>query len=311
VQRQYLGCVGKIDNGIVTVHLGVAKGTFQALLDAELYLPKSWNADRTRCHEAGIPQSVRYRPKWQIAYEQLVRLDGHGVHFDWLVFDEGYGSKVPLLRALDAVSQRFVGEVPVNFSVKMVPHAEAQRADCVLGAEDAKQGQRFRLSRKTVGDTWWRATSRLIESGGCRWRLVVAINESTGEVKYFVTNAVDEPLGRVLRVAFRRATIEHSFRVAKSEAGLTHYEGRQYVGLVRHLILSLVVLGFVSLHTDRLRGEKPACDDGASVPGVKRAVPVGVPPKASDAGDAPCWGCHPLPPKTQPAGHGIAQETAA
>ena len=25
VQRQYLGCVGKIDNGIVTVHLGVAK----------------------------------------------------------------------------------------------------------------------------------------------------------------------------------------------------------------------------------------------------------------------------------------------
>jgi hypothetical protein len=28
VQRQYLGCVGKIDNGIVTVHVGVAKGRF-------------------------------------------------------------------------------------------------------------------------------------------------------------------------------------------------------------------------------------------------------------------------------------------
>ena len=36
VQRQYLGCVGKIDNGIVTVHVGVARGRFQALLDAEL-----------------------------------------------------------------------------------------------------------------------------------------------------------------------------------------------------------------------------------------------------------------------------------
>ena len=42
VQRQYLGCVGKIDNGIVTVHVGVAKGTVQALLDADLYLPASW-----------------------------------------------------------------------------------------------------------------------------------------------------------------------------------------------------------------------------------------------------------------------------
>ena len=48
VQRQYLGCVGKIDNGIVTVHVGVAKGTFQALLDADLYLPKSWAEDRDR-----------------------------------------------------------------------------------------------------------------------------------------------------------------------------------------------------------------------------------------------------------------------
>src|SRR6516162_3795503 len=31
VRRQYLGCVGKLDNGIVTVHVGVARGRFQAL----------------------------------------------------------------------------------------------------------------------------------------------------------------------------------------------------------------------------------------------------------------------------------------
>lgn len=90
---------------------------------------------------------------------------------------------------------------------------------------------------------------------GREYALVVAINESTAEVKYFVTNATPEPLSRVLAVAFRRATIEHTFRVAKSEAGLTHYEGRQWVGLVRHLVLTLVVLGFVSVHTDRLRGK--------------------------------------------------------
>src|SRR2546423_620683 len=45
VQRQYLGCVGKVDNGVVTVHLGVARGRFQALLDADLYLPESWDQD--------------------------------------------------------------------------------------------------------------------------------------------------------------------------------------------------------------------------------------------------------------------------
>ena len=75
VQRQYLGCVGKVDNGIVTVHVGVAKGRFQALLDADLYLPESWDEDRERCRAAGIPDDVRYRPKWRIALDQLVRLE--------------------------------------------------------------------------------------------------------------------------------------------------------------------------------------------------------------------------------------------
>ena len=40
VQRQYLGCIGKVDNGIVSVHLAVARGSFKALLDSELFLPE-------------------------------------------------------------------------------------------------------------------------------------------------------------------------------------------------------------------------------------------------------------------------------
>src|SRR5438034_628003 len=83
-------CFGQIDNGIVTVHLGVARGRFQALLDAELYLPQSWEADRDRCRAAGIPDHVRHRPKWRLAVDQFVRLSERGVSFDWLVFDEGY-----------------------------------------------------------------------------------------------------------------------------------------------------------------------------------------------------------------------------
>ncbi len=61
----------------------------------------------------------------------------------------------------------------------------------------------------------------------------------------------------MLGVAFRRATVEQAFRLVKGEAGLTHYEGRQYAGLVRHLTLALVVMAFVSIHTDRLRGGNP------------------------------------------------------
>jgi len=311
VQRQYLGCVGKIGNGIVTVHVGVAKGRFQALPDAELYLPASWGTDRERCRDAGIPDAVVYRPKWRIALDQVVRLHGRGIRFDWLVFDEGYGSKVPFLDVLSLVNQRFVAEVPVNFAVRTGRPTGSGRADAVLTAADATRGRRFRLTRRTVTDAVWRATSRLVVVGEGSYLLVAAINEATAEVKYFLTNATAAPLDRVLAVAFRRATIEHSFRVAKSEAGLTHYEGRQWVGLVRHLVLALVVLGFVSIHTDRLRGEKPAGDDGTGVPGVEPVVCNPVPSSPRHAA-APAHGRgDPLPPAAERTGHPVPQETAA
>jgi SRSO17 transposase len=311
VQRQYLGCVGKVDNGIVTVHVGAAHGRFQALLDAELYLPASWDCARDRCRDAGIPDDIRYRPKWRIALDQLARLAGNGVRFDWLVFDEGYGAAVPFLTTLDLIGQKFVAEVPVSFAVRRRTGGVSRRADAVLSAAAATRGQRFRLKRATTYDQVWRAASASVEAGGRSYTLVVAINEATAEVKYFVTNATNESLRRVLTVAFRRATIEHAFRVAKSEAGLTHFEGRQYVGLVRHLILSLVVLGFVSVHTDRLRGEKPAGDDGAGVPSAQCKVRGVVSPPTRSAPDAAHRRGNPLPPKTQRTGHEIAQEATA
>jgi SRSO17 transposase len=311
VQRQYLGCLGKVDNGIVTVHVGVARGRFQALLDAELYLPKSWDQDRPRCRQAGIPDSVRYRAKWRIAFDQLLRLHQNGLRFDWLVFDEDYGAKVPLLRLLSLVGQKFVAEVPVSFAVRDEDAGPSRRADQALTAEDAKRGRCYRISQQTRGDARWRACGLPVRVRGRGCTLVAAINEATAELKYFLTNATGAPLGRVLQVAFRRATVEHSFRVAKQEAGLAHYEGRQYVGLVRHRILALVVLGFVSVHTDRLRGEKPAGDDGAGLPGFERPLRgAGSPPPRVNRDQSRRHG-DPLPPAPQRAGRTVPQEAAA
>jgi SRSO17 transposase len=308
VQRQYLGCKGKVDNGIVTVHIGVAKGRFQALLDAELYLPKSWDQDRARCDQAGIPEEVGYRPKWRIAFDQLLRLDANGVKFDWLTFDEGYGGKVPLL---SLCGQRFVAEVPVSSSVHVEGIEGPVRADEILTREDARRGRRHRICQETRQDSWWRADGLGVRVRGHDYLLVVAINEATAEVKYFLTNATEEPVGRLLQVAFRRATVGHNFRLAKAEAGLTHYEGRLYVGLCRHLTLALIVLGFVSIHTDRLRGEKPAGDQGAGVPGAEREVREDAAEAARDGRGGTRRVRDPLPPGTQRAGGTLPQEAAA
>jgi SRSO17 transposase len=278
VQRQYLGCVGKVEHGIVTVHIAVTRGTFQTLADADVYLPKGWDDDRGRCREAGIPDDVRYRPKWRIALDELARLERNGVRPDWLVFDEGYGAAVPMLRILDLAGRKFVAEVPVNFVVRDAADGPSRRADVRLTAADATAGRRYRLARQTVRGTVWRAATATVWAAGRDHTLIAAINESTAEVKYFLTNATAEPVTRVLAVAFRRAAVEHAFRLAKQEAGLMHFEGRDYTGLIRHLILALVVLGFVAVHTERLRGEKPTRHGRAGVPCVEPAVRGRVPP---------------------------------
>jgi SRSO17 transposase len=311
VQRQYLGSEGKIENGIVTVHVGVAKGTFQALLDCDLYLPKSWADDRPRCRDAGIPDTLHYRAKWKLALDQLIRLHDRGLRFDWLVFDEGYGSKVPFLWVLGRLGQKFVGEVPVNFTVRSTASGDPGRADAYQPASPSESWARFRLARKTVADQVWRAKGTRVWVARGWHLLITAINERTGEVKYFVSNAVDEPLERVMRVAFRRATIEHAFRLAKQEAGLMHYEGRNYTGLIRHLILALVVLGFVAEHTERLRGEKSRGDGRTSVPGLESSLCDGVPPPPRHSGTFAHEPDHSVSPKAKHASEDLAQETAA
>ncbi|MBV9379431.1 MAG: IS701 family transposase [Streptosporangiaceae bacterium] len=281
VQRQYCGELGKTENCIVTVHLGVARDRSKTLIDADLFLPQAWDADRDRCRAAGIPDDVHYRPKWQIALEELDRARANGVAFDWLTFDEGYGDKPGFLQGLGNRHLAYVGEVPKSFRCR-APGARGRRAsradDLVRHSPlfTRQPWRSFRLERQTLGAQEWEAKAarvRLAFGGKRTYWLIGARNVRTGEEKSFMSNApARAALGRLLRVAFRRWNIEHAIRLSKSEIGLRHFEGRNYVALMRHLTLCLVTMTFVAGQAERLRGEKSGGDDGAGVRGTQRGV---------------------------------------
>jgi len=65
VARQYTGTAGTIENCQIGVLLAYASARGRTLLDRELYLPKEWTADSTRCREAGIPDTIEFRTKPQ------------------------------------------------------------------------------------------------------------------------------------------------------------------------------------------------------------------------------------------------------
>jgi SRSO17 transposase len=288
VQRQYLGSVGKVANGIVTVHLAVARGRFKALLDSELYLPESWDADRARCQQADIPDDLRYRSKWRIGLELVARAESNGWQFDWLTFDEWYGGKPGFVRGLDLAGVQYVGEVPTTFLCRPGRSRTALGAATVFSRPGVRRraARSFRFAQQTGPAAVWQVKVVDVALGDDRrprHRLILARNRETGEKKYFLTNAPKRVgVRRVLAAGFVRWNVEHVFRVAKGEVGLTHFEGRSYVSLKRHLALCLVALAFVSLHTLQLRGEKCGGHPGAGWHGLGPGLPEVPEPAAGD-----------------------------
>lgn len=293
VQRQHCGASGKIDNCIVTVHLAVSHGRFMALLDSELFLPeKTWDRDRDRCEAAHIPESVVYRPKSDIALEQIQRAVANGVRFDWLTFDEWYGSKPSFLNGLETLGLLYVAEVPKNTPCfpslpkyrSLQRPFQSKRADSAVIRGKPFRGKKWRkisLQRKTLAPQVWEVKAEQVHlaRGGqptqrTYW-LIVARNVLTKEYKYFISNAPPRTaLTTLMKVAFTRAGVEHVFRIAKTEIGFSHFEGRSYRGLMRHMILCQLVMLFLAEQTTRLRGEKSGGDNGADRPGLESAVPM-------------------------------------
>ena len=95
--------------------------------------------------------------------------------------------------------------------------------------------------------------------------LIVAYNEKTDEIKYFVSNApAKESHADLLEVAFSRWHVEKWFERAKQECGMGAFEVRTYTSLIRHWLASRLAMFFLATQTRRLRGEKSTDYSGTS-----------------------------------------------
>jgi len=284
VKRQWCGELGKKENCVVGQHLlytdNDPHNPFTCVVASDLFLPEDWANDRARCQEAGIPDEVVYRPKWQIALDQVEEVIGDGVRFSWLTFDEEYGSVPAFWFGLDRLGQRGIGEVRANSRCWPTrPHCRSTQAAHASKRVDnvcryspvftRKKWRRITIKNTTRGPMVWEiktARVHLVDASGPvsqptdrKYWLILARNPATGEIKYFVSNAAaNTPLGEMLQVAFARWHVEKWFGRAKQEAGFGAFEVRTYTSLIRHWLSSRMAMYFLAAETQRLRGEKSA-----------------------------------------------------
>ena len=120
VKRQYLGCVGKVANGINTVHLSyVREGTGHALIGAREWIPAAHIGDPVESAAMGLPEDLVFRTKGQLAIDILAEAFADGVRLDFVCGDEVYGSCTELREYLEDHDQAYVLRVPSSFRLML------------------------------------------------------------------------------------------------------------------------------------------------------------------------------------------------
>jgi SRSO17 transposase len=284
VQRQHCGATGKVDNCVVSVHLGYVAGDFHALLDGDIYLPEGWLGDEARCEEAGIPKGIPYRTKPEMALEQLTAATDRGVTMEWLCADELYGRSHAFRWGVADLGITYVVEVPGNLAGWLAARGTdvtARRLD-ELWLRGGPTWEPWHVKDTERGPAVWEVRAARFHpreekvAGDPQWVLIARNALNHDEIKYFLCNAgEDAALGEMLRVAFYRWHIERLFRESKQETGLDDFEGRLYQGWRRHLVLTSLSVLFLSEQRQRLREH----GDPFTLEQVKAAVEVQLDPE--------------------------------
>jgi SRSO17 transposase len=253
VQRQYSGTAGRRENQQIGVFLAYASPHGTAFLDRALYLPEVWAQDSDRRAEAGVPETVTFATKGELARQMLARAFAAQVPTAWVVGDTIYGGD-ELRRWLEAQRRAYVLAVPCTHGLwTMGQQVEARTlADGVpatawarLSAGEGSQGPRWY--------DWALLTLPYAAPPAMVHGLLVrrSVSDPTERAYYRICGPAQTTLAALVQVAGRRWCIETAFEEAKGVAGLDQYEVRKWAAWHRHVTLAL--LAYAALVVTRSR----------------------------------------------------------
>jgi SRSO17 transposase len=250
VQRQYSGTAGRIENCQVGVFLAYASNAGHALIDRELYLPKSWTDDPDRCRAADVPEGTEFTTKPRLAQAMLQRACDAGVPFSWVTADEAYGQVKYLRVWLEEQDAFYV--LATKCDDDMLPFTPgAGRADALVAALPTRAWRRLSIGAGAHGPrlydwaririrVWWRP-------GRGHWLLARRSISDPTQIAYYVCfGPRRSTLLDLARVAGMRWRIEECFQQAKNETGLDHYQVRSWRAWHAHITLSMLALSWLA-----------------------------------------------------------------
>src|SRR6202030_380906 len=111
VHHQYCGQLGKQANCQVAVTLSIANHHASLPIAYRLYLPEEWAKDPVRRKKARVPKAITFKPKPEIALEQIRKAYAAGVPRGAVLIDASYGSNSKFRTGISALGLKYVAEI--------------------------------------------------------------------------------------------------------------------------------------------------------------------------------------------------------
>lgn len=298
VARQYLGSLGKVDNGQVAVFGSLVCDTERSLINTRLFLPECWTTDAARCDKAGIPPEARsFKTKPMLALEMIREDRQRGRQFEWVGGDGLYGHDSKFRYGLADDGERYLVDIHADDSVYLSPPHP------VIPKRQGNRGRhptRYQVDEKeepsvevrhiveeSQASEWKQFIYRVGTKGAYRRQVLVKTvwtwngEEATprqelllisravdgSDLKYSLSNFTldGQPLSwcELLRRQMQRYWVERSLEDAKSEVGMDEYQVRIWRAWHHHIALTILALLFLLQQRVRHQKEIPllSCSD--------------------------------------------------
>jgi SRSO17 transposase len=256
VKRQYLGCAGKVANGINTVHLSyVREGTGHALIGARQWIPAEHIEDPVKSLVMGLPPDLEFRTKGQLAIDICADACADGLAFDFVCGDEVYGSCTQLRQFLEGRRQGYVLRVASAFTLTLAAGTKLTCTEAVkMLRKHARRWEVRSAGKGSKGERWY--AWAWIATASPRHHLLVRRHFKTGELAFHYCYVPEGQLAaktRLIRAAGLRWPVEEDFAFGKGCFGLDHCQARLYTAIIRHVVLVMAALAICAVTAALLR----------------------------------------------------------
>jgi SRSO17 transposase len=245
VKRQYMGCAGRVANGINTVHAAwIREGTGQVLAGFRQWIPEEQVKDPVKSLVAALPLDLRFRTEGELAIEIFDEAAADGMLPDFVCGDEVYGNSAKLRGHLERERQAYVLRVAKSFRITL-------RDGSVVTCEDAvrkllKGKRRWEVGsagKGSKGERWY--AWAWIGTASSRRSVLIRRHMKTGELAFhycYVPEGQLSTKARLVRAAGLRWPVEEEFEFGKGQFGLDESQVRLYHAIARHTVLACAVL---------------------------------------------------------------------